>query len=79
MISADVSATTIRPCGVADLPALFSIVNDAAQAYNGVIPADCWHDPYMPLDQRQIETSVVLAKSETTALAGGRIIDSTIA
>jgi GNAT superfamily N-acetyltransferase len=48
---ADVSAITIRPCGAADLPALFSIVNDAAQAYKGVIPADCWHEPYMPLDE----------------------------
>ena len=48
---ADVSATDIRPCEAADLPALFSIVNDAAQAYKGVIPADCWHEPYMPLDE----------------------------
>jgi GNAT superfamily N-acetyltransferase len=48
---ADVSATDIRPCTAADLPALFSIVNDAARAYKGVIPADCWHDPYMPLDE----------------------------
>lgn len=24
------------------------IVNAAAQAYRGVIPADRWHDPYMP-------------------------------
>jgi len=47
----DVSSTRIRPCGTADLPALFSIVNDAAQAYRGVIPADCWHEPYMPLDE----------------------------
>jgi GNAT superfamily N-acetyltransferase len=46
-----VSLTTIRPCGTADLPALFSIINDAAEAYKGVIPADCWHEPYMPLDQ----------------------------
>lgn len=45
------SATIIRPCGPADLPALFSIVNDAAQAYKGIIPADCWHEPYMPLDE----------------------------
>jgi GNAT superfamily N-acetyltransferase len=41
----------IRPCGAADLPALFTIVNDAAQAYKGVIPADCWHEPYMPLEE----------------------------
>jgi len=25
-----------------------SIINDGAQAYRGVIPADCFHDPYMP-------------------------------
>ena len=49
------SATAIRRCGVAELPALFSIVNDAAQAYKGVIPADCWHEPYMPLDQLKRE------------------------
>jgi GNAT superfamily N-acetyltransferase len=28
---------------------MFAIINDAAQAYKGVIPADCWHEPYMPL------------------------------
>ncbi len=38
----------IRPCTDADLPAILEIINDAAQAYRGVIPADCWHDPYMP-------------------------------
>jgi GNAT superfamily N-acetyltransferase len=27
---------------------MFSIVNTAAEAYRGVIPADCWHEPYMP-------------------------------
>jgi hypothetical protein len=40
-----VSALTIRPCTTADVPALFGIVNDAAQAYKGIIPADRWHDP----------------------------------
>ena len=45
----------IRPCGAADLPALLSIVNDAAQAYRDAIPADCWHDPYMPLEELQQE------------------------
>ena len=43
------SATTIRLCGPGDAPALFSVINDAAQAYRGVIPADCWHEPYMAL------------------------------
>lgn len=26
-------------------------INDAAQAYRGVIPADRWREPYMPLDE----------------------------
>jgi GNAT superfamily N-acetyltransferase len=43
--------TVIRRCGADDVPEMFSIINDAAQAYNGVIPADCWHEPYMPLQQ----------------------------
>ena len=42
---------SIRRCGPADVPAMFEIVNDAAQAYKGVIPADCWTEPYMPLHE----------------------------
>jgi hypothetical protein len=26
---------------------IYEIINDAAQAYNGVIPPDCWKEPYM--------------------------------
>lgn len=38
----------IGPCGEGDLAAIGEIINDAAQVYRGVIPADCWHEPYMP-------------------------------
>jgi N-acetylglutamate synthase-like GNAT family acetyltransferase len=37
----------IRRCQPADIPAILAIINDAAQAYRGVIPADRWHEPYM--------------------------------
>ena len=37
----------IRRCDDGDLPAIEAIVNEAAAAYRGVIPADCWHEPYM--------------------------------
>ena len=37
----------IRKCAKADFETMFEIVNDAAEAYRGVIPADRWHDPYM--------------------------------
>ena len=41
----------IRPCTPADFDTIFAIVNDAAMAYKGVIPADRWHEPYMPRDE----------------------------
>jgi GNAT superfamily N-acetyltransferase len=37
----------IRRCSDADVPAILAIINEAADAYRGVIPADCWHEPYM--------------------------------
>jgi GNAT superfamily N-acetyltransferase len=37
----------IRRCADDDLPAMDAIINEAAAAYRGVIPADCWHEPYM--------------------------------
>jgi len=37
----------IRRCTDADIPAIDAIINEAAQAYRVVIPADCWHEPYM--------------------------------
>ena len=27
---------------------MFEVINDGARAYRGVIPADCWSEPYMP-------------------------------
>jgi len=30
---------------------VLDIVNDTAQAYKGVIPADCWKEPYMNADE----------------------------
>ncbi len=41
----------IRESLPADLEAIHAIVNDAAQAYKGVIPADRWHEPYIPMDE----------------------------
>jgi N-acetylglutamate synthase-like GNAT family acetyltransferase len=48
----------IRRSTDADLTAMLEIINDAAQAYRGVIPADRWHDPYMSADElsREIAT-----------------------
>jgi GNAT superfamily N-acetyltransferase len=42
------AAPDIRPCRPEEAGALLLIVNAGAEAYRGVIPADCWHEPYMP-------------------------------
>src|SRR6266571_4407651 len=38
----------IRPCRADERAEILAIVNAAAEAYRRVIPADRWHDPYMP-------------------------------
>jgi GNAT superfamily N-acetyltransferase len=37
----------IRRCDDRDQAAILGIINAAALAYRGVIPADRWHEPYM--------------------------------
>lgn len=43
-----------------DFDAILKIINDAAQAYKGVIPDDRWKEPYMSAEElrREIEASV---------------------
>ena len=47
----------IRKGREADLAAMLGIINAAAQAYRGVIPADRWHEPYMPARELEKEVS----------------------
>jgi GNAT superfamily N-acetyltransferase len=37
----------IRCCDARDFEPIWAIVNDGAQAYKGIIPADRWAEPYM--------------------------------
>jgi GNAT superfamily N-acetyltransferase len=50
----DISAT-IRKCRRDELTAILAIVNAAAEAYRGVIPADRWHEPYMTRHELESE------------------------
>lgn len=56
----------IRESVRVDFPQILAIINDAAQAYRGVIPADRWHDPYMPADElaKQISEGVAFSVAE---------------
>ena len=46
----------IRTCTAADIPVMDAIINEAAEKYRGVIPADCWHEPYM--SRRELESEI---------------------
>jgi GNAT superfamily N-acetyltransferase len=63
----------IRDCTDADIPTIHAIINEAAEAYRGVIPADCWHDPYMPLEDLRGEIAAGVnfwGSEESGALVG---------
>ena len=45
----------IRKCQASDAQRIYFIINEAAKAYGGVIPADCYHQPYMPMDELEKE------------------------
>ena len=51
----------IRPCRDDERAAIAAIVNTAAEAYRGVIPADRWHEPYMPLHELEGEIAAGVA------------------
>jgi N-acetylglutamate synthase-like GNAT family acetyltransferase len=53
----------IRACTESDIPSMVAIINDAAMAYKGIIPADRWHDPYMPEAELRREISSGVAFS----------------
>lgn len=51
----------IRSCGEGDLIAIHALINEAALAYRGVIPPDCWHEPYMPESELAAEMAAGVA------------------
>jgi len=53
----------IRPCRDDERGAILAIVNAAAEAYRGVIPADRWREPYMPAEELDAELAAGVAFS----------------
>ena len=51
----DPSRQCIRAARADDAEAKLAIINAAAVAYRGVIPADRWHEPYMPASELRSE------------------------
>jgi N-acetylglutamate synthase-like GNAT family acetyltransferase len=63
----------IRRCNDRDFELIWTIINDGAQAYKGIIPADRWTEPYMSREKlrHEIENGVVFwGCEESGSLAG---------
>jgi GNAT superfamily N-acetyltransferase len=63
----------IRLCREDETAAILAIINAAAEAWRGVIPADRWHEPYMPaaeLDAEKAAGVVFWGCEAQGALAG---------
>jgi len=61
-----------RDCAGDDFRAILAIINAAAEAYRGLIPPDCWHDPYMSGDALRAELAAGVAFSGYEADGGLR-------
>jgi GNAT superfamily N-acetyltransferase len=51
----------VRPCRADERQVTCEIINAAAEAYRGVIPADRWHHPYMSSQELDSEISAGVA------------------
>jgi N-acetylglutamate synthase-like GNAT family acetyltransferase len=45
----------IRPCNDSDFQKIWAVINEAALAYKGIIPADRWTEPYMSAEKLRHE------------------------
>lgn len=65
----------IRQCRASDAQRIYFIINKAAEAYEGVIPADRYQQPYMPMDELMREMERIAfygweAKGELVGIMG---------
>ena len=51
----------IRKCSPSEFNTIYDIINNAAQAYKGIIPEDRWHEPYMTHEEleREIQNGIL--------------------
>lgn len=45
----------IRPCDANDFELIWTIINDGAKRYKGIIPEDRWKEPYMSREELRHE------------------------
>lgn len=62
----------IKQCHTQDIESIYAVINDAARAYQGAIPPDCYHEPYMPFNElsREMQQMSFLGWQDTKQLVG---------
>ena len=62
----------IRQCQPQDFDRIYLIINEAARAYEGSIPADCYPQPYMPREEleREIKQMTFFGQEVNKELVG---------
>ena len=53
----------IRLCDNNDFETAYSIINDAAEVYKGIIPKDRWKTPYMSKDELKHEIAAIITST----------------
>ncbi|MDQ6721154.1 MAG: GNAT family N-acetyltransferase [Candidatus Dormibacteraeota bacterium] len=64
--------STIRPCRDDERKVILAIINSAAAAYRGVIPADRWHEPYM--SSRELDREIAAGVAFWAHEADGMLV-----
>lgn len=62
----------IRKLSLKDADTIYEIINQAAHAYENVIPDDCFHKPYMPKEElhREMKSMIFFGWEEGFKLMG---------
>ena len=62
----------IKQCQPQDIRIIYPVINDTAKAYRGVIPPDCYHEPYMSIDalSREMEEMSFFGWQDEEQLVG---------
>ncbi len=62
----------IQKLSAKDANIIYEVINKAARAYKGVIPNDCYHEPYMPEEElhREMKSMIFFGWQERDKLVG---------
>jgi len=62
----------IKELSSKDASLVYELINQAAHAYKGVIPGDCYHEPYMPKEElrREMKSMTFFGWEEEGKLVG---------